>query len=71
MNPTKSMTLRLASERAAELEQIARADEMPVSDAVRVAIDEHIERRRKDAAFQKRLRVMMEEDRQILDRLAR
>ena len=35
---TKSMTLRLAADKAAELEQIARANEMPVSDAVRTRL---------------------------------
>jgi predicted transcriptional regulator len=70
MPATKSMTLRLAPEKAAELEQIARADAVPVSDAVRSAIEEHIERRRSDAKFQARLKRMIEEDREVLERLA-
>ena len=67
---TKAMTLRLEADRAAELEAVARADGISVSDAVREAIAEHIERRRKDKAFQDRLRRMLEEDREILERLA-
>ncbi len=67
----KSMTLRLADDKAAELEAVARADEMPISDAVRTAIDEHIAERRKDKAFRDRLKQMMEEDREVLERLAR
>ena len=67
---TKAMTLRLEADRAAELEAVARADGISVSDAVREAITEHIERRRKDKAFQNRLRRMLEEDREILERLA-
>ena len=62
---TKAMTLRLEADRAAELEAVARADGISVSDAVREAITEHIERRRKDKAFQNRLRRMLEEDREI------
>jgi hypothetical protein len=66
----KSMTLRLSPEQADELELVARAEGISVSDAVRVAIAEHIERKRKDKAFRERLRAVMERDREILDRLA-
>jgi hypothetical protein len=67
----KNMTLRLTSEQAAELEAVARAEGISVSDAVRGAIAEHIERKRKDEAFRERLRAVMERDREILDRLSR
>jgi hypothetical protein len=67
----KNMTLRLAAEQAAELEAVARAEGVSVSDAVREAIAEHIERKRNDKAFRERLRAVMERDREILKRLAR
>jgi hypothetical protein len=67
----KNMTLRLTSEQAAELEAVARAEGISVSDAVREAIAEHIERKRNDEAFRQRLRAVMERDREILDRLSR
>jgi hypothetical protein len=67
----KAMTLRLQREQAAQLEAVAAADGMSVSDAVRVAIDAHIEARRADKAFQDRLRRNLEEQREILERLAR
>lgn len=67
----KNMTLRLPAEQADELEAVARAEGISVSDAVREAISEHIERKRKDKAFRERLRAVMERDRQILERLAR
>jgi post-segregation antitoxin (ccd killing protein) len=67
----KNMTLRLTPEQAAELEAVARAEEISVSDAVREAIAEHIERKRKDTAFQERLRTVLERDREILERLGR
>jgi Arc/MetJ-type ribon-helix-helix transcriptional regulator len=67
----KAMTLRLPPDQAAELEAVARADGKTVSEAVREAIDELIDRRRRDKEFRARLRVMIEEDRAILERLAR
>ena len=66
----KNMTLRLSSEQADELEAVARAEGISVSDAVREAITEHIERKRKNKAFRDRLRAVMERDREILERLA-
>ena len=65
------MTLRLPAEQAAELEAVARADQITVSEAVREAIDKLIAERRRDKEFQARLRAMMREDRKILERLAR
>ena len=65
----KNMTLRLAAEQAHELEVVARAEGISVSDAVREAIAEHIELKRKDAAFRERLRTVLERDREILERL--
>lgn len=67
---TKAMTLRLPTEKAAELEAISRADEMPVSKTVLEAIDDLIERRRKDRGFQERLRRNIEENQRVLERLA-
>lgn len=66
----KTMTLRLSDEQAANLEAMARVDEMPVSEAVRVAIDERIKARRGDKEFQARIKRMLEEEREVLERLA-
>jgi Arc/MetJ-type ribon-helix-helix transcriptional regulator len=71
MAERKNMTLRLPPEQADELEAVARAEGISVSDAVREAITEHIGRKRKDKAFRDRLRAVMERDREILERLAR
>jgi hypothetical protein len=68
---TKSMTLRLSSQAARELETVAHVDEIPVSEAVRDAIDAHIEKRRQDKEFKDRLRQSIEENQEILERLAR
>jgi hypothetical protein len=67
----RNMTLRLSGVQADELEAVARAEGISVSDAVREAIAEHIDRKRKDKTFRERLRAVMERDREILERLAR
>jgi hypothetical protein len=66
----KTMTLRLDDERAATLELVARADDQTVTEAVRVAIDAHIEQRRRDKDFKERLRRRHEEERSLYERLA-
>jgi predicted DNA-binding protein len=67
----KAMSLRLPEDQAAELAAIARVDDMPVSEAVREAIDNHIAAKRADKNFQKRLKQRLEEDQQVLKRLSR
>jgi hypothetical protein len=66
----KAMTLRLIEAKAKELETVARIDGMSVSEAVRSAIDAHIEARRQDHAFQERLQRALAEERETLERLA-
>jgi predicted transcriptional regulator len=66
----KTMTLRLSDELAADLEAMARVDDVAVSEAIRVAIDERIKARRDDKQFQGRLRRLMAENQRALERLA-
>ena len=66
----KTMTLRLSDEQAADLEAMARVDDVPVSEAIRIAIDERIKARRDDKQFQARLRRLMAENQRALERLA-
>jgi predicted DNA-binding protein len=68
---TKAMSLRLPEDKAAELAAVARTDEMPISEVVREAINNHIAARRADKDFQKRLKKRLEEDREVLERLAK
>ncbi len=68
---TKSFTLRLPAPLADELATVAEVDGVPVQQAVRDAIAEHIAARRKDKAFQERLHASAERHREILERLAR
>jgi len=67
----KTMTLRLSDEQAGDLEAMARVDGVPVSEAVRVAIDERIKARRSDREFQARLRKLIAENQRALERLAK
>lgn len=67
---TKVTTLRLPDYMAAELAAVARADDIPVSEVVREAIGKHIEERRSDKEFQKRVKQLLEEDQEVLERLA-
>jgi predicted transcriptional regulator len=52
MNPSKAMTLRLSLDQAEQLETVATVDNQPVSEVIRAAISEHIERRKQDERFQ-------------------
>jgi predicted transcriptional regulator len=67
---SKTLTLRLEEEQARELEAVARVDDVPISGAIRDAISAHIVARREDHEFQERLARTMEEDREILEKLA-
>jgi hypothetical protein len=66
----KAMTVRLQNDLAAELEAVAATDGIPVAEAVRQAVASHIESRRKDKAFQTRLRSSIERNRKILEKLS-
>lgn len=70
MSKTKAYTLRLPTDQAAELEAVARADEKSVNAEVRDAIDQLIEERRKDPEFRRRIRDIIESQREVLERLA-
>ncbi len=65
------MTLRLNDELAADLEAMARVDDVSVSEAIRVAIDERLKARRDDKQFQTRLRRLIAENQRALERLSR
>lgn len=67
----KAMSLRLQEEQASELEAIARVEGKSISDAVREAIENQIAVKRQDKDFQARLKRRLEEDQEVLKRLAR
>jgi predicted DNA-binding protein len=67
----KTMTVRMARETAEQLEAIAQVESVPVAEVIRDALARHIEERRNDAAFQKRLRASVERNKAILERLSK
>jgi len=68
---TKHLTVRLPDELAAEAEAVARAEGTSLNETIKEALAEAVERRRRDPAFKKRLRQIIHQDRELLERLAR
>ena len=68
---TKNLTVRLPDELAADAEALARVDGVSVNETVKRALAEAVAQRRKDPAFKKRVRAIIEEDRELLERLAK
>ena len=66
MKPVKAMTIRLTTEQAEALETVASVEERPVSEVIRAAIEEHIDSRRKDPAFQDSLKERLSRARRLL-----
>jgi Arc/MetJ-type ribon-helix-helix transcriptional regulator len=68
---TKNFTVRLPDDVARDAEALARVEGKSVNETVRSALVEAVERRRVDPEFKKRLRRIIDEDRELLERLAR
>jgi hypothetical protein len=68
---TRARTLRLQVDQAEDLEAIAGVDEVSINEEIRQAIAAHIEARRQDADFRKRLEASIVRNREILERLSR
>ena len=66
MKQFKAMTIRLSADQSEELNTIAAVDGRPVSRVIRSAIAEHIEERKRDAAFQDILRQRIERAQRML-----
>jgi predicted transcriptional regulator len=66
MKSVKAMTIRLTSEQAEALETVASVEERPVSEVIRAAIEEHIDSRKKDPAFQDSLKDRLARARRLL-----
>jgi predicted transcriptional regulator len=67
---TKNMTLRLDEPLAENVQAIAEVEGSTVSDVIRDALSEHVERRRADPEFQKQLKRNLERHAQLLSMLA-
>ena len=71
MNTDKrTTTVRMEASTAEALELVARTDNLSVSEAVRVAVNEYIDSRRADPEFQKRLTNLFEAERDVFEKLA-
>ena len=70
MADTKNMTLRMDERLAEKVQTIADVEGTTVSDVIRDALAEHVERRRRDPEFQAMLRRNLQRHQQLLDMLA-
>ena len=66
----KNMTLRMDEALAENVQAIAEVEGSTVSDVIRSAISEHVERRKADPEFQKLLKRNIERHAQLLGMLA-
>ena len=69
MTETRATTIRQDARQAAELDAVAKVDGVSTSEAIRVAIAEHIDQRRLDPDFLARLQRILDEERVVLGRL--
>jgi predicted transcriptional regulator len=67
----KNLTVRLDDELAADAEALARAEGQSLNETVKQALIEAVERRRQDPEFQQRVKRIIEQDRELLERLAK
>ncbi len=67
----KNLTVRLDEQLAADTEALARAEGKSLNETVKQALKEAVERRSQDPEFKARLRRIIEEDRELLERLAK
>ncbi len=68
---TKNLTVRLDDDLAADTEAVARAEGQSLNETVKTALREAVERRRHDPKFKARIQRIIDEDRELLERLAK
>ncbi len=67
---TKNLTVRLDEELASDTEALARAEGKSLNETIKNALAEAVQRRREDPEFRARVRRIIDEDRELLERLA-
>ena len=67
----KNLTVRLDDDLAADTEALARAEGQSQNEMVKIALREAVERRQKDPEFRRRVHQIIEDDRELLERLAK
>lgn len=70
MAEIKNMTLRMDEALADSVQAIAEVEGSTVTDVIRTAISEHVDRRKVDPEFKKMLKRNMERHAQLLSMLA-
>ena len=70
MAEMKNMTLRMDESLADTVQAIAEVEGTTVTDVIRTAISEHVDRRKSDPDFKKLLKRNMERHAQLLSMLA-
>jgi predicted transcriptional regulator len=68
---TKNLTVRLPDELAADAEALARVNGTSLNETVKQSLLKEVERKRNDPEFKARLIKIIEEDRELLERLAK
>jgi len=71
MAPTHNFSVRLPEEVAREAQAVARVQGTSINALVTESLIEAIERRRSDPEFMSQVKRIIEEDREILERLAK
>ncbi len=66
----RAYTVRIPADEAADLEAVAAAEGLSVSEEIRQAIADHVATKRKDKAFRARVRAVIEQNQRVLERLA-
>ena len=67
----KNLTIRLDDDLASDTEALARAEGKSLNETVKHALTETVQRRREDPEFKTRVHRIIEEDRELLERLAK
>lgn len=68
---SRAISIRLPQQMAAELAAIARTKDIPTSEVIREAIENHIASLSTDKDFRQRLRKHLEDEQKVLERLAK
>jgi predicted transcriptional regulator len=68
---TKNFTVRLPDDVAADVEALARVEGQSVNETVKQALINEVDRKRSQPVFQERLRSIIEQDKELLDRLSK
>jgi hypothetical protein len=67
----KNLTVRLDDELASDTEALARTEGRSLNETVKHALAEAVQRRRDDPEFKARVLRIIQEDRELLERLAK